>query len=262
MRLPTAILPLLLLAPLAAQGVPAATEGVGIEEHLGAQLPLDLRFRTAAGQPVRLGDALRGDRPTVLVLAYYHCEMLCSLVLRGAAASMAAEGGFGTRYRALTVSIDPRDTPADARVAQAAALAALGRTGAAADWPFLVGDAAASRALARGVGFQYRWDPATEQFAHPAAIFVLTPGGQVSRYLYGVQYPPERLGVAVQEAAEGRSGSSWDHFLTLCYHYVPALRRYGGLVSGMLRGGAALVLLAFGAGVWLLIRRVRREETA
>ncbi len=248
-------------APAAAQiAPPPQTAGVGVAEHLGAQLPLELPFTTADGRSVRLGSVLAGEQPTVLVLAYYHCEMLCSLVLRGTADALREVGGLGADYRAVTLSIDPRDAPADARRARAGVLAQLGAPATGAAWTFLTGSGEASREVADAVGFRYRFDARSDQFAHPAVIFLLTPEGQVSRYLYGVRFPPEQLRTALNTAAQGDTGSSWDRVLTLCYHYVPALRRYASLVGGLLRGGALLILLAFPATVWTRVRRARRAE--
>ncbi|HEX7128061.1 MAG TPA: SCO family protein [Thermodesulfobacteriota bacterium] len=242
---------------------PPVLEGIGIDERLGARLPLDLPFEDAAGRTVRLGAALDARTPVVLVLAYYRCAQLCPLNLRGVADGLGALGWrLGEQYRAVTVSIDPRDGPYDAGRQQQAVLARLGQPEGREAWPFLVGREPAIRAVADAVGFRYRYDPRSDQFAHAAAVVVLTPDGRVSRYLYGIAHEPRDLRLALLEASAGRTGSAVERFLMRCYRYDPATRRYGIYVLGVLRGGGAVVLVALGTLIGLLWRRERRREAA
>jgi protein SCO1/2 len=185
--------------------------------------------------------------------------MLCPLVLRGAA-TLAKESTPrpGADYHLLTVSIDPRDRPADAAKARAD-LFAMTSPGAP-DWRFWTGGKESIAALADALGFRYRYDPQSDQFAHAAVLFVLTPQGQLSRYLYGVDVPRAQFEAALATAAKGASGSSFERILLRCFHYVPALRRYGGLVADSLRGAGLLVMLSVAGGLALLSRRVRRRS--
>jgi protein SCO1/2 len=259
------------LAPAApAQAATAAPPdaGIGVDEHLGAQVPPDLVFSGPDGRPVRLGSLFRGKAPIVLILAYDRCPMLCGLVMKGATdalrsvASPEADGGWplGDAVRAVNVSFDPQETPAASRRRQATALERAGLpASAAAAWPFLTGSEDAIRALAGAVGFRYRYVPESGDFAHPAAIVVLTPEGRVARYLYGVEYPPRQLRLALAEAAEGRAGSSFDRFLLRCYRYDPALRRYAVPLALYYRIGSGVLLFLVGG---LLVRYWRRERRA
>ncbi len=246
--------------------LPPAALNVGIEEHLGQSVPPNLAFRDQDGRPVHLRDYLHHGRPVVLVLAYYRCPMLCDLVLRGLANAFAQIGWTpGRQADLLTVSIDPQDTPAAALLKQGRALQALGHPEAKAGWPFLVGDAGSSRALADAMGFRFVYDPTSHQFAHAAGAVVLTPDGRFARYVYGVQFRPLDLRLALTEAGQGKVGGIVERVLLTCFRYDPSARRYGIYVVGLLKGGGALVLLTVGICLGVLWRReaaLRREEVA
>ncbi len=240
---------------------PAILEEVGVDERLGNQVPLDLVFTDGNGRPFRLGDAFKGHRPVVLTLVYYDCPMLCGLILSGMAKTMRENGlVLGKDYDAVTVSFDPREKPAQAAERRRGYLQSLGRAEAEPVWPFLVGAEAASRQLADAVGFRYKFDPASKEWAHIAAIFVLTPDGTVSRYLYGIEYPPKDFRLSVVEAADGKVGTSFDKFLLTCYRYDPASRKYEPYAWGFVRAGGLAVLLALSGLIGGLVWRERRGK--
>jgi protein SCO1/2 len=249
---------------------PAAVAAAAVEEHLGARLDGSLLFTDMNGKRVRLADVFTGDKPVLLVLAYYRCPMLCGLVLRGTALGLSdLAWTLGREYRVLTVSFDPKDTAEAARQKRQSTLQSLrGAPATGAEWPFLTGDEAAIGALADALGFRFAYDPGTDAYAHPAAIFALTPDGRISRYLYGVDFSARDLRLALTEAGEGRTGSFVDRVLLTCYRFDPASRRFGPYLAGFLRLGGGLILAAlttlFGA-LWLGERRRRalarrREE--
>jgi protein SCO1/2 len=225
---------------------PPLVASADVEEHLGARLDRSLSFKDTEGREVRLGDVFTGDRPVLLVLAYYHCPMLCGLVLRGAARGLSDLGWTpGREYRVLTVSFDPRDTTEAGREKRQSTLTGLARPLASpGEWPFLTGDEASIRSLADTLGFRFAYDPRVDAYAHPAAIFALTPDGRVSRYLYGVEFPARDLRLALTEAGEGRTGSLVDRVLLTCYRFDPASRRFGPYIAGFMRLGGAVILLA------------------
>ncbi len=236
--------------------LPPALQGVNVEERLDAQLPLSAAFVDAQGRPTRLGDVVRGDKPVVMSLVYYECPMLCGLVLGGLERGLAQTGlELGRDYRAVTISFDPREKPAQALVRQKVYLQALDRPQARSDWPFLVGAEPDIRSVADAVGFHYVYDEATRQYAHAAAIFVLTPDGKVSRYLYGVEYSGRDLRLALVEAGQGKVGTSFDKFLLTCYRYDPASRKYVPYVIGLVRAGAMLVLFGLAGTLAFFWRR-------
>ena len=248
------------LAAAPAAAIPAV-QAIDIEEHLGAPLPLDLPFVDQDRRPVRLRDYFRDGKPVVLVLAYFRCPMLCDLVLRGVADSLQRQHlVLGRDYRALTVSIDPKDTPAGASLKQHGLLQAFGQLDAAASWAFLTGSHASIAPLAERLGFDYAYDPKSDQYAHPACAFVITPDGRISRYLYGVKFRPLDVRLALDEAAHGKIGGIADRVLLACFRYDPTTRRYGWYVRGVLQGGAALTLLLVGGLLALLWRREWRRS--
>jgi protein SCO1/2 len=226
---------------------------VEVVEQLGTKLPLELRFTNQDGQAVRLGDLLAGRRPVVLSLVYFDCPMLCGLVLTGAARGMRETGlELGKDFDAVTLSFDPKDTSRAAAERQRGYLQAFGKPEAKKAWTFLTGSAPDIHRVTEAVGFKYAYDEKTRQFAHAAGIFVLTPDGRVSRYLYGIEFPARDLRLALVEASEGRVGTSFDRLLLTCYRYDPASRKYEPYVMGVVRvamlgvlGGLGLMLGVF-----------------
>ena len=248
--------------------LPPILENVDIVEHLGAQLPLDLAFRDSKGQDMKLGQALHPNRPAILSLVYYDCPMLCSLVQSGLVAGLAKTGWkVGKDYDLLTVSFNPADKMAAAEERRRGYLQALGASDLGDLWPFLVAQPAhpeAVKTLAETVGFHYNYDADTKTFAHAAAVYVLTPEGKISRYLYGVEFQPSQLRLALTEAGGGKVGSSFEKFLLTCYHYNPASRRYALFITNYFRVGGAFLVLLVGGLVGLLIwsesRRAHRAQ--
>jgi protein SCO1/2 len=249
--------------PLFAQSTPDSRppilRNVAIAQRLDRPLPLDLPFRDESGRTVHLSDYF-GKRPVVLVLAYYNCPMLCTQVLNGLLSSLRVLSfDAGREFEVVTVSFDPRDTPAAARAKKEPYVARYGRPGGAAGWHFLTGEPRSIAGLTDAVGFRYSWDERIGQFAHASAIYVATPDGRLSRYFFGIEYAPRDLRLALVEASRGKIGSPVDQLLLYCYHYDPAAARYGAVVMNMVRVGgiaAVLVLATFLSVMW---RRDRRE---
>jgi len=244
--------------------LPPAAREVDIDEHLGRAIDPSLTFTNELGETARLGDYFHDDKPVVLVLAYYRCPMLCDLVLRKLVGAMKLlPFHLGKEYRALTVSIDPRDEPAAAAKKQSSVLAGLAEPDKTADWPFLVGDATASQRLADELGFRYAYDPGTDQYAHPAVVVTLTPEGKISRYLYGVDISARDLRLGLLDATEGKVGTIVDRVIMTCYHFDPATRKYGPFIWGFMRVGAAIIFASVSilVGVLLHIERKRRKAT-
>ncbi len=246
-------------APEPANDTPPILEGLDVHEHLGKQVPLDVPFRDQAGRAVTLRQTLHAGRPTVLTLVYFDCPMLCSLVMEGLTHGLSNLAGWklGEQYDAVTVSFNPADTLEKAVDRRRAMLDKVGATDAPGVWPFLTGEASSIDAVAQAVGFDFRYDRDAKQFAHNAVIFVLTPDGKVSRYLYGVHFEPMQLRLAFIEAGQGKSGSSFERFLLSCYHYDPATRKYGLWIVAYYRLGGVLIL---GALIAFLGRMFWRER--
>lgn len=230
---------------------------VRFDQRLDAQVPGALPFTDEAGTAVTF-DALYRERPVVLAFAYYHCANLCSLVLDGLAKSIDELGLTpGRDFSLVTVSIDPADTPADARAKRLTYASRIHKPIGDQGWRFLTGATSAVGQLASTVGFGYRYDPGKKQFAHAAGVVVLTPGGRVSKYLYGVQFAPRDLRLALVEASAGQIGSPIDQLLLRCYHYDPKTGRYGLLVMALLRAFGLATSAALGI---FLVHSWRKER--
>ena len=254
-----------LLFPAAASAVPAGTlprelEGMEIEEKRGSVVPADILLIGESGQPVRFGDFLEHDRPVLVQLAYYQCPMLCTLVLN-AYVTAAKELSWtpGRDYDVVTVSFDPRDTPALAAQKKATYVTALGKPGSEAGWHFLTGTESEVRRLADALGFRYRWVEEQKEFAHAAGIFVLTPGGQVSRTLYGIEFPVKDLRLSLLEAGEGKLGSPMDKLILFCFKYDDAAHKYVMVAMNVMKVGGLLTVIALGGLLIVLWSRERRQ---
>jgi protein SCO1/2 len=246
---------------------PPELQGVDIVEHLGGQVPRDAMFRDSDGKTVALGDFFDGKRPTLFVFAYHTCPMLCSLVLDATVKSLNdVSWTVGREFDVVSVSIDPKDTPETATKKRAQVVASYPRArGDTAGWHFLVGDEDNIRKVTDAIGFEYRYDARQKQYAHPAAIYLLTPEGHVARYLYGIQYDPGDLRLGLLEATEGRSISSTERLLLFCYHYDPQGKRYSLVAINVMRLGGAVTLLLIGGLLtimWVRERRRRKERIA
>lgn len=236
-------------------------ERVGIDQHLGADLPLDAHLRDEEGQDVALGDYFH-SRPVVLCLVYYSCPMLCTMELNDLTGSLKMLSlDAGQDFDVVAVSFDPTETSALAAEKKAAYVRSYQRPGAEPGWHFLTGDEPAIRRLTDAVGFRYYKDPHTGQYAHASAVFVVTPAGRLSRYFYGIDYSPRDLRLALVESSQGKVGSLADAITLLCYQYDPAKARYGLAIMTVLRAGGLLTLASITTFAVVSIRRERRRGT-
>lgn len=247
-------------APLRAQAddaLPKELEGVSIEDRRGAQAPLDVTFLDQDGKSATLGDYLKDGKPLILALAYYRCPMLCSLVLNGMTDGMRAlTWSAGKEYRVLVVSIDPKESVSLARRKRENYLKEYGRLVQGNGYDFAVVSPERPedvKRLADAVGFNYRYDAATEQYVHAAGLFVLSPTGTVSQTLYGIEFESGALRLALADASAGRLGSAWDRVLLFCFHYDPDSRGYVLHATRLMRlaGGATAAIMGLALlGLW------------
>ena len=224
---------------------PAAVKGVDVLERLGDPVPEAGHFVDSEGRPFQLADVLHRGMPVVLTLVYYRCPGLCSLVLSGLTRSLRSlDLKLGEDYRAVTISIDPTETNDEAAEAKRGHLQALGVGPLSPGWTFATGNDGDVHALAGALGFQYTYDEPSKQYAHAAAIFVLSPDGKISRYLYGIDFPNRDLKMALVEAGKGKVGTALDRVLLTCFKYDATSRRFEPYVLGFIRIGALLVFAA------------------
>lgn len=241
--------------------VPKQADGAGLEEHVGAVLPLDASFQDDTGRAVQLGDYFATGRPVLLTLNYYSCPMLCTLQLNGLVAALRElEWNPGREFELVTVSINPRETTELARAKKQNYVREYERPEVASGWHFLTGAEDEITSLAQTVGFEYEYDPVTKQYAHPAVAYVLTPEGKVSRYLYGVQFDAQTIRYSLVEASEGRAGTPLDRILLFCFHYDATRGRYAPAAVNLMRAGGLFTMLVLGA--WVLLLWSRESRTA
>ena len=234
----------------------------GVDRLADAAAPMDAAFTDASGRPVTLG-GIAEDQPIVLVPVQHRCPNLCGVTLAGLARAVATQPYRpGRDFQLVAFGIDPRETPADAQRSRSQLSEGLG--GADFGLHALVGSEGAVQATTRGLGYRYAWDPALRQYAHIAAVAVLTPQGKLSRWLYGIQPQPNDLKLALTEAGQGRIGGWGQQLLLLCYHYDPKTGRYGSIIWLALRVGALATMLALAAfvGASILSERRRRGREA
>jgi protein SCO1/2 len=238
--------------------LPKALNGVGIDQKLNEQLPLDLVFKNEHGESVKLGDYF-GKKPVMLSLVYYQCPMLCNQVLNGMVTAFKVMNFQpGQEFEVVTVSFDPRETATLAAAKKSTYVNYLPearRANANGGWHFLTGDEANIKRLTDAVGFRYHFDNATNQFAHGSAIYVTTPAGKLARYFYGIEYAPRDLRFGLIEAADNKIGSPVDQLMLYCFHYDPATGRYGAVVMNIMKAGGVLTLIGMLAMFLVLHRR-------
>jgi protein SCO1/2 len=234
---------------------------VAVTQKLGNQIPLDLMMRDEAGRVVHLRDYFKSGRPVLLNFVYYHCPMLCPMGLEGLSSSLSElKFNIGEEFSIVTVSMDPRDKPAEAAEFKDKYVKRYGRLKAADGWHFLTAHDSAIRKLAGSVGFEYAYDAPSDQFAHGAALFILTPEGRVSRYLFGFEYKPRDLRLAIVEASGGKIGSAADQLLLLCYHYDPAIGKYSRNAMTVVRAGGVTTVAVLASFIVVMVRKERRKR--
>ena len=245
---------------------PKKLENVTVVEKLGTTLSVkDMFFRQSSqGPALSLDKFVQPNLPTLLTLNYFQCTALCSLQLNALVDGLKKLDYLpGRDFNLVTVSFDTRNSPELAKSKEENYLKSLGRDGA--QWKFLVGEQGSIDALAQSVGFQYRYDKETDQFAHTAAIFFLSPDFKVARYLYGLQYSPRDLKFALVESSKGRLGSPIEKLILRCFHFDELAGKYTPIAMNSMRVAGILFSLCLLILVVVLFRRekaLHREEYA
>lgn len=248
-----------------AAALPLELQGIGVTEHRGAQVSIqDLHFKDESGQDVKLARFFHASKPVLLTLVYFECPNLCNLMLNGLVETLQRfQWTPGNQFDIVAVSFNPHEGPALARRKKANYLRSYGRPDTAGGWHFLTGTEDQIHELAAEVGFAYRWEG--QQYAHQTVSYVLTPEGRISRYLYGIDFPPIDLKLALLEASHGQIGSVIDRLLLFCYRYDPKTRKYSVYLTRVMQAGAALTLILLGsylAAFWIRERRLDFKTTA
>jgi protein SCO1/2 len=242
--------------------LPKPLHGVGIEQKLNAQVPLDTLFRDEHGTLVPLRSFF-GKRPVLLAPVYYRCPMLCGRILSGMVAGLRPLSlRPGIDFEVVAISFNPAETPEDAANKRNLYSSEYSKRAGTNGWHFLVGSEPSIKAVTDAIGFHYHWDPETKMFVHGSGVMILTPEGRVARYFYGVEYEPKDLKLGLIEASHNRIGSPVDQILLFCYHYDPKTGKYGAVVLNALKLAAILVLATLGISLFFLWRRDLRTYKA
>jgi protein SCO1/2 len=230
---------------------------IQFDQKTGAQTTLSLPFVDETGKTVTLGAEL-GGKPTILALGYYRCPMLCTLELNGLVASLQDLKPGSAPASVVFVSVDPTETPALAAAKKATYMKLYARRGAAADWHFLTGPKSSVDKLAEETGFRFAYDPASQQYAHPSGLIILTPEGKVSTYFFGINFVSRDLDAALRAAARHETKSPVQQFVYLCFHYNPIRGKYGAAIMDGVRIGGVATLAGLAGVIW---QAQRRKET-
>jgi protein SCO1 len=254
-----AMLAVFLVRPIFAL-TPGDLSRVKFEQHPGQQISGDLVFRNEKGRALKLGEFF-GNRPIILVLGYYRCPMLCTMINDGLINALEnLRANVGADFDVVELGIDPDETPAAAAEKKRLYVRRYGRSDAAAGWHCLVGDTKAIAQLTDEAGYRYAYDSEIKQYAHPSGVIVLTPTGKISRYIFGVTFNSTELRDALAAAKEGKSGSVLSQLFLLCYHYNPITGKYGELILLIVRIAGLVTLLVVIGFVALMVGRDRRAR--
>ncbi len=257
---------LLSFSSFADEKLPTQLEDIGIDDHTGSHIDLNLNFKDESGQNVKLQNYFHNGKPVLFFLVYYECPNLCNMVLNEAVDSLKEikwSGDETSKYEIVAVSIDPKETPALAQTKKQSYLKVFGRAGDGSNWHFLTGNQAAITPLANEVGFKYKWDEEQKQFAHASAMFVLTPEGKLSRYFYGLDFPSSDLKFAMLEASQGKIGTLVDKIVLFCYHYDTSTKKYVLMAGRLMTGGGIVTVVFLGlffGRLWFLNRNRLRLQ--
>jgi len=244
-------------APDTTGGQLQATIGAGIEERLGEYVDTSLTFVDENGQSVRLAEFFAAGRPVLVNFAYFHCPMLCGLVQDGMVKALKNIDQIpGRDYEILTVGMDWREGPAEAKPVKDRLVPLLGKPGTAEGWRFITGDYKTVRTFARSVGFNYNFVPGQNDFAHAAGLIFLSPTGAVSRYLYGIEFSPRDVKLALLDASEEKSLSIGEKFALMCFKYDEHAQGYVLFARNFMKAGGLVVLVLL---LLLLIPLWRKE---
>ena len=236
---------------------PAELKNTGIQEHIGNQIPLTTTFINEREEKIKLSQYFSKDTPIILTMVYFNCPMLCNLVLTGltdAIKNLPLE--LGKEFQVLTLSFDPKDTPEKARGYKSNYLKKIGLTSKNMDgWHFLVGEDIEIIKIAKSIGFKFKYNSETQEFAHGAAIVVLTPKGKISRYLYGIEYKSNDVKMAILDASNGKMVSTLDKILLYCYSYDPKVNAYVLQAINVMKIGGGVTFLILIAFIFWLAKR-------
>ena len=243
-------------------GLPPALVNVGFDPELNKQMPPDAAFTDENGRSVQLKEYF-GKKPVLLALVYFTCPMLCNQVEQTLVGTLKMISfNPGTDYEVVFISFDPADTPDAALKKKHEAMSRFARPGTEPGWHFLTGSKEAIDAVTKAADFRFNYDPKTKLFGHASGILLLTPAGRISRYFFGVDYPPSNVRLGLVEASAGKIGTPVDHILLFCYQYDPTKARYSATVLTVIRMGGVVTLFCMVLGFMIFRHREHRPDAS
>jgi protein SCO1/2 len=249
--------------PQVSDAAPKELNGVGIKEHLGSKIDLNLEFQDEQAKTVTLGSFFNSGRPVMMAMVYYDCPHLCNYQLNGLIDVVKKmKGTAGIDYEVVAVSMDATETPDLAIKKKQNYMKALGQPEAEGGWHFLVGSTKNVQSLADQLGFSFRWDENLKEFAHAAATYILTPDGRLSRYMYGIEFAQQTLRLSLVEASEGKIGSFVEKIALFCFQFDPTKNKYTLYSFNLMRIAGALTVFLIGLfliPVWMREKRLARR---
>jgi len=243
------------------QLLPAGLTETSVIERLDQPLPADVVFRNDHGEMIRLGSLFTDERPVIVSLNYSNCPKLCLLQLNGLIDSLReVELVAGRDYGLVSISLNPKETVEQAAATKQRYLESYGKTAEPAGWHFLTGTESSINQVAKSLGIDYVYIPERKEYSHPAVFCLCTPDGRISRYHYGIEFPPQTLRLSLVEAGEGKIGTAFDRFLMLCFHYDSGTGRYTPAARNLMKAGGVLVITGLGCLFWYCQRRSRKDR--
>jgi protein SCO1/2 len=216
---------------------------IKFDQKLGQQISMNLPFVDEGGHTIKFGDCLDG-KPAMLVLGYYGCPMLCTLVLNGLISTLQdLKPSVGDKFSVIFVSIDPSESPVLAAAKKKNYLKLYGRKDSSPGWHFLTGSQESISVLTQQAGYRYLYDPVSKQFAHPSGVVILTPDGKVSTYFFGINFVARDLDRSLKQASSHEIGVEVRQFVYLCFHYNPIRGKYGAVIMDVIRTGGICTLV-------------------
>lgn len=248
--------------PLPAAETASELNGIGIQEHLGEVIDPNLEFTAEDGRTVKIGDYFaHAAKPTILSIVYYSCPNLCNYHLNGMTAALKQlQWTVGDQFDIVAISMDHKETPDLAAKKKASYIEEYGRPNSANGWHFLVGSEENVKKITDAIGFKFRWDEKEQQYAHAAAATIVTPGGKISRYLYGIEFDPKTIRLSLLEASNGKIGSVVDQLIMFCFHFDPTKNKYTLYAYNVMKISGLIMILALAlilVPTWLRERRRR-----
>lgn len=250
-------------APLVSTEKPREFDGIGITENLGQQVDLNLKFKDENGQEVTLAKYYDGTHPVVISMVYFNCPGLCNFHLNGVVESMKEmDWKAGEKFQLLAISFDPKETPDLAAAKKVNYMKLYDKAGTENGFHFLTADADTVKKITETVGFKYRWDEQSKEWAHASAAVITNPDGKISRYLHGIMFDSKTFKYSLNEATEGRIGNVIDQMIFYCFKYDPTKSKYTLYAFRIVQIGGVMVILILAALLGPVWWRARKEGNA